>query len=365
MGSIYGKLIQHWERRLVARDPHRYRREFDWGWQWLRRTPIDGLPPRLTAPLAVEAGLPLLEAWSRRAIAAGEDFFSAPAVTDYRLEPGEPEAGRKRATFRLTFTSAARSGDRNNDRVVARWLPAQAGPGGRRRAVVILPQWNADAEGHIALARGLQRFGISALRLSLPWHDERKPAGFERAEYAVDSNLGRTIHAARQAVCDTRAACDWLEREGYESLGILGTSLGSCYALLAAAHDRRLRAAVFNHISLWFGDVVGSGLATRHVRESLPAALDDSALRRAWSAISPASYLARLAEREQQRRLLIWARYDLTFLPEYSRQVVAEFRRLGLRHEERVLPCGHNTTGQAPFKFLDGFWMVKFLLQAL
>ncbi len=354
MISLYGQLIQHWERRLVARDPHRYQREFDWGWEWLRRTPIDGLPGACragAAPLPPAEGLPLLEAWSRRAITAGDGFFSAPAVNDYRLAEGV-----------LSYTSPAPSGDRANDRVTARWFPAASAK--RRRAVVLLPQWNADAQGHIALARGLQRFGISALRLSLPWHDDRKPAGLARAEYAVDSNLGRTIHAARQAVCDTRAALDWLESEGYGALGILGTSLGSCYALLAAAHDARLRAAVFNHISLWFGDVVGSGLATRHVRQSLPPTLDAAALRRAWSAISPASYLDRLPAR-RQRRLLIWARYDLTFLPEYSRQVVAEFRRRGLDCEQRVLPCGHNTTGQAPFKFLDGFYMVQFLRRAL
>ena len=32
---------------------------------------------------------------------------------------------------------------------------------------------------------------------------------------------------------DTRSAVDWLEREGFEHIGIRGTSLGSCYAFLA------------------------------------------------------------------------------------------------------------------------------------
>ena len=36
-----------------------------------------------------------------------------------------------------------------------------APPRGRRRAVVVLPQWNADAEGHVGLCRLLNRFGIS------------------------------------------------------------------------------------------------------------------------------------------------------------------------------------------------------------
>ena len=37
------------------------------------------------------------------------------------------------------------------------------------------------------------RFGISALRLSKPYHDIRRPAELERSDYAVSSNIGRTI----------------------------------------------------------------------------------------------------------------------------------------------------------------------------
>ena len=52
-------------------------------------------------------------------------------------------------------------------------------------------------------------------------------------------------------------------------LGIAGTSLGSCYAFLTSAHDRRLRANVFNLFSLYFADVVWTGLTTRHIRQGL------------------------------------------------------------------------------------------------
>jgi pimeloyl-ACP methyl ester carboxylesterase len=225
---------------------------------------------------------------------------------------------------------------------------------------VVLPQWNADAGGHGGLCRGLRRVGIGALRLSLPWHDVRKPEGMARAEYTVDGNLGRTIHAARQAVCDVRACLDWLQARGYQELAILGTSLGSCYALLATAHEPRLQVNVFNHVSPWFGDVVWTGLATQHVRDSFAGRLDRGQLRAAWLAISPIHYLPRMAG-TGKRNLLIYARYDLTFLPELSRQAVAEFERLGIRHEVKVLPCGHNTTGQKPFLWLDGYWMVQFL----
>ena len=41
---------------------------------------------------------------------------------------------------------------------------------GARRAVLVLPQWNAGPDGHVGLCRLLNRFGIDALRLdpSLP-----------------------------------------------------------------------------------------------------------------------------------------------------------------------------------------------------
>ena len=48
-------------------------------------------------------------------------------------------------------------------------------PRGRKRAVLVLPQWNSDEQGHVGLCRLMNRFGLTALRLSLPYHDARKP----------------------------------------------------------------------------------------------------------------------------------------------------------------------------------------------
>ena len=56
-----------------------------------------------------------------------------------------------------------------------------------------MPQWNADAFSHNALCSLFNRFGISCLRLSKPYHDIRRPAELERSDYAVSANVGRTI----------------------------------------------------------------------------------------------------------------------------------------------------------------------------
>src|SRR5262249_56156093 len=164
---------------------------------------------------------------------------------------------------------------------------------------------------------------------------------------------------------DIRGCGDWLGAQGKESVGIVGTSLGSCYAFLAGAHEPRLKVSVFNHASTYFADVVWTGQSTRHVREGLERdGLTLERLRQAWLCISPMAYFDKFV-RFSQKTLMIYGKYDLTFLPEYSQQVRAEFEKRGADLRTIVLPCGHYTTGEAPFKYVDAYHMVKFLVKNL
>src|SRR5678810_13162 len=150
---------------------------------------------------------------------------------------------------------------------------------------------------------------MTALRLSLPYHDWRMPPELERADYIVSSNVARTVQVCRQAVLDSRRAIEWLAAQGYERIGILGSSLGSCLSLLTTAHEPLIRAAALNHISPYFADVVWRGISTRHVREGLDGNITLDHLRQLWSPISPACYLERVRDRHT---LLVYAKYDLT-----------------------------------------------------
>jgi dienelactone hydrolase len=180
----------------------------------------------------------------------------------------------------------------------------------------------------------------------------------------VSSNIGRTIAAARQAVVDVRCCLDWLESQGYEQFGILGTSLGSCYAFIASAHDARLRVNAFNHASMAFGDVVWTGQSTRHIRAALErAGMTSGQLYRLWNGISPVAYMERFSE-HAKKVLVVHAKYDLTFLPEYSEQVLENFARHGIDFVSKVLPCGHYTTGEFPYKFIDGWYIGSFVYTA-
>jgi hypothetical protein len=61
---------------------------------------------------------------------------------------------------------------------------------------------------------------------------------------------------------------------------------------------------------------------------------------------------------------MVYADYDLTFPKEYSLQVVEAFKRIGLNFERRVLPCGHYTTGESPYQYLDGWYLGSFVYRA-
>ncbi len=341
----YRDRIERREERLAARTTDRVVREFEWGLEWARDWPC-------TSQIADESPGPAgyLARVSEAAVHDDGRFFGYRTPSDFRLEKNL-----------LRFTSAVATPFPENNTVIGQWFPARSG---RRRAVLVLPHWNAKAHQHAALCRGLSRLGISALRISLPYHDFRMPRELQRADYAVSANVARTIDATRQAIIDSRSCLDWLETQGYERLGIVGTSLGSCYAFLTCAQDKRLRSNVFNHFSLYFADVVWTGLSTRHIREGIDGHISLDQLRDAWKVITPLSYVDRYAQYQRQS-LFIYGNYDTTFLPEYSRAMIEQVRLRKIPCKLVVLPCGHYTLGETPFKYIDGYHICSFLLKTL
>jgi dienelactone hydrolase len=288
-------------------------------------------------------------------------FFTPAPTSDYGFAPSASASGGE--TGVLTFPSALVTPHPENNVVHARYFKAtRVKRGAPKRAVVVLAQWNSDEGGHIALSKLLATLGISALRISLPYHDRRMPPELSRADYIVSSNVARTLQVCRQAVLDVRRALWWLRDQGYERLGLLGTSLGSCLAMLTSAHEPLVRAQALNHVSPFFADVVWRGLSTAHVRAGLDPHVDLERLRDLWRPISPWSYLERA---RGKRTLLVYAKYDLTFPVDLSRLLVDEFRRRGIDTDVAVLPCGHYTTGEVPFKFLDGYYLARFLSRNL
>ena len=345
MRSLYGRWMRDWENRLCFRATNRVVRPFEWGLEWSQNWPVTRKHVRNGHD--EEAWLRVL---NRAALDASDSFYGYDTPTDYRLSDDNL----------LRFTSSVATPYPENNTVHGLWYPAKKA----KAAVIVLPHWNAQFGQHQGLCKGIQMLGLSALRLSLPYHDLRMPAELERADYAVSSNVGRTIDATRQAVIDIRSCADWLEQQGYRRIGIVGTSLGSCYAFLASAHDSRLAVNVYNHCSSYFADVVWTGLSTQHIRQGLEGDIDLARLRDVWMAISPANYMEHYM-RWPKKSKFIYATYDTTFLPELSRDIIRQIKDHGLDHEVAVLPCGHYTLGETPYKFIDGYHICSFLKRNL
>jgi hypothetical protein len=353
---MLSRFFHAWEHRLASISKDRIVRPFEWGVDWIASNGREHADEGAT-----------LERWVDEVMRDSETFFTPPTTTDFDFTEASAELRQQGEAGTLRFPSAFVTRHPENNTVVARWFPSKAEPPpgvrrGRGRAVVVLPQWNSDAEGHIGLSKLLARFGVSALRMSLPYHDTRMPPELTRADYVVSANVARTVQVCRQAVLDARRAIAWLSSQGFERIGILGTSLGSCLSLLTSAHEPKIRAQALNHVSPWFADVVWRGLSTRHVREGLNGHIDLERLRNLWRPISPYSYLDRV---RNTKTLLVYARYDLTFPVDLSEDLIAEFARRDLPHEVTALRCGHYSSGSAPFKYVDGYVLTNFLRKNL
>jgi hypothetical protein len=392
LSRLYAKWMYAWEYALTTRDSNRVERPLEWGFDHLKDFGGDEAAARVERGevSALEAMIEL----NQRIVATPHEFFDYTTPTDFRIERHFPElyptnvrpetleqerewkrkaeAGELRREPYLRFTSGVATPYPKNDRVNARWYPAKAKDGRQpKQAMIVMPQWNADAFSHNVLCEMFNRFGISCLRLSKPYHDVRRPEELERADYAVSANVGRTIAACRQAVVDIRSCMDWLETQGYEQFGVLGTSLGSAYAFIAAAMDPRLRVCAFNHASTQFGDVVWTGQSTRHLKAAFEhAGLTQDQVREMFAGVSPMSFMAafaasgagRIPQHSLPRRtLVVYAPYDLTFIVKYSREVLKSFAAYGVDFVAKVLPCGHYTTGETPYKYLDGWYMGSFI----
>jgi hypothetical protein len=417
LGKLYAKWMYAWETALTTRDTNRVVRPLEWGEDWLAEfVPGAGLDEatrwngtadpstalrfaqddtsNIDSPNRDSGSFERMVALNESIVERSEEFFGYETPEDFRLEMRHPqlfptnvrpetleqaaewrrleESGEgNRAEF-LRFTSPVRTRYPENDIVNARWYPApepsaekKALQAGRpKQAIIVMPQWNADAFSHNALCTLFNRFGISALRLSKPYHDIRRPSELERSDYAVSSNVGRTIEACRQAVVDIRSCIDWLESQGYEQFGVLGTSLGSCYAFIAASFDPRIRVCAFNHASTSFGDVVWTGQSTRHIRAAFEqAGLTQEDVQKIFSSISPAAYIDRFAV-QPKKVLVVHATYDLTFIREFSLDVLKHLDRLKVDYVSKVLPCGHYTTGETPYKYIDGWYLGSFVYHA-
>ena len=261
----------------------------------------------------------------------------------------------------LSFPSAVTTPHPENNTVRARYFPeplaGRAAARGDRAAAV--ERRRRRARRPVPAAQPLQD-QRAASQPPLSRRRACRPSSAAPTTSSAPTSAGRRRSAGRR--CSTRgAAIAWLAAQGYESIGILGTSLG----LVPVDADHRARAAAAGggaqpHLAVLRRRRLGGPVDARTCARGSTATSTSTRLRRIWMPISPYPYLERM---RGKRLLLVYARYDLTFPVDLSRMLVDEFRRRGIAHQLAVLPCGHYSTGVTPFKWLDGLTLCRFLIQ--
>ncbi len=345
------------ERYFAMLNNNRTRQPFEFGAEFISEH-VNGDDPRR-----------LLSDHSEFVLSNSDEYFAAPKGIEFSLEKrlypsaASMNAGElKKPVVQteipvLTWQSAVETPSAENNTAVATYFPNE----NKRAAVVILPHWNARAGTYFDLAKYFNMVGLSALRLTLPYHEERMPPELERADHLVAPNVGRSLQSITQAISDTRASVAWLKEQGYEKVGIVGTSIGSCVAFMAFVHDLRIDAAVFNHVSGYMADVVWHGLSTYHVRESFGDNISLDELREYWLPVSPMAYMQKLAAQPWRPQRYIYTKYDLSFPVDLSLDTMDALRLNQIPHSEVALPCGHYTLGEKPWVYLAGYKIISHL----
>lgn len=343
--KFFEQQIRRYEHKRWAQEPDRRVLPFAWGLEHIGGEAHEEDPRAFLSQFASET------------VARSAEWYASTPANDYSLSSDNV----------LTFTSQIESPWPANNLVHAQFFPAGSGrtaAGSRHTAVVVLAQWNAKWDEQQASCRWLNRLGISAIKLSLPYHDRRAIPDHPRADYLVGPNIGLTLQANRQAVLDVRRTIRWLDLQGFDRIGILGTSVGSCIGFIAMAHEPAVRAGAHLHVSTYYGDVVATGLTTKNVWESLRANVSQEEIRRYWLPISPYPYLSKMSH-SGKKVLAISGKYDPTFWPEFTNDFLAAIRNDGVQFESLALPCGHYSLGAAPFKYAVGYRFGTFLRRSL
>ena len=115
-------------------------------------------------------------------------------------------------------------------------------------SVLLVHGWNGELGYYYQfplIARLLNRSGLNAAMIELPYHARRRPSGNGAINNFISHDLIRMLEATQQAIADLRAVLAWLCAQGSPLLGMWGVSLGAWLTGLVTASDPAVRLAVF------------------------------------------------------------------------------------------------------------------------
>ena len=192
----------------------------------------------------------------------------------------------------------------------ARWLR----PAGQQRkhCLVYVHGW-LEPGSWVEEATLFRKWGreldVDILHVALPFHGRRQPrSSLFSGEFFWTADLVRSVEGIRQAVCDARAAIAWLYRQGYESVGVTGISLGGSIDMLIACLEPLPDYIVPIVAHLQLEDAVECAPILWRMKRDLERwGIDEQSRRALFGDLGWSSYMPLLAP---ERQLWIQARDD-------------------------------------------------------
>ncbi len=105
-------------------------------------------------------------------------------------------------------------------------------------------------------------------------------------------------------------------------------------------------------------------MTTNHVWEALRHEVSVDELRDFWAPVSPMPYVQR-GMGANRNTFMVYGKYDPTFLPELTHEMLGALRKSGAEPRTLELPVGHYSLELAPFSYIAGWRMFTYFLEAL
>jgi dienelactone hydrolase len=225
-------------------------------------------------------------------------YRKPPPVNQVRILRTEFVRGFKRSY--LTFQSPYQTPYLENNTVYGIYTTVDK-PGTADWVLIVLHGWGRPhfrIEKKMCLT--LARHGISSLLLTMPYHQERAPAGSWSGEYMISGDVVRTAESFQQTIAEVQAIIPWL-RQKFHRVGIFGMSLGGIIAHLAMTVEP-FDAGITLLAGGNSAKIVWEGQMTQYVREDIErAGITLEQLELIWLATNPTN----LAPRNRVKNLLM------------------------------------------------------------
>lgn len=326
-----------------------------WLDDWDERQVVEGLKSTLPLPFSFGSNciFPYRPEYGKK-----DDFFKSIDTIDaqefYNINESR-EVDFKYHDKWLTFSSDTVTELERNNTVWSKVTES----GSREKALVLFHHWGAS-ERFAILANFFAKRGITVVEMALPYHLERGLASQGDSNKFVSANVGQTVQSLQQAVLDGRRVVQFLESQGYDSISVLGISLGSWVAGFVAAHDTKVSKVSLFMTAGNVADVVWSGRTTEQIKDELEKNITLGELRRSWEIINMENCASGLARSDLELQIVL-AKRDTVIRPEISQSFVESLKLANASPKISYLNCGHYSFGLPIFGLRAGLRLLRFL----